>query len=192
MPIRTMKWILLLSLAGCAAHTKAPVNASNGAEDRQTHAVATRTPRCETAMQRAIQSGSFTGQWRACGGASSPDECSQYVLIQRGDKICGTWSYVATGDSYSGRVIAVATSATDARRLRICGRPGSETGTACDVGWERINKPLHNCNGKLADMDEKDGACYAEFARTEVDGSEVVGLSQEPWVEACLAGGVGA
>ena len=187
MRIRTMKWIFLVGLAGCSVPPISAVSQAKRDEVGQPSAVSTGVYVTEKTAQSGVEPRSFTGQWQACGGASSPDECSQYVLIQRGDKICGTWSYFATGDSYSGRVMARATSATNARRLRVCGRPGSETRTTCEVGWERINKPLRLCAGRLADLDGESGACSADFERVAVDGSEVVGLSKEAWVEACLA-----
>src|SRR5690606_16790247 len=71
----------------------------------------------------------FGGNWESCEGASTPEECARDVLVQRGGRICGTWSYVASGQAYEGRVIAQASSATEARRTHICGRPGSETDT---------------------------------------------------------------
>src|SRR5690606_7839300 len=84
-------------------------------------------------MQRAapgsLPGGPFSGAWGSCEGASAPEECSRYLLVQRGERICGTWSYLASGQAYDGRLVARATSPTQARRTHVCGRPGSETDT---------------------------------------------------------------
>jgi hypothetical protein len=129
----------------------------------------------------------FAGVWESCAGTDAPEQCSRYLLLQRGKRICGTWSYFASGDSYEGRVIAEATSSLDARRNRICGRPGSETRTECETGWETIDRPLRLCNGKLGDLDGKDGRCFADFERVEGAGPSLQELASQPWVQACLS-----
>lgn len=143
-----------------------------------------------TATQ-AVGDGPFTGVWQACEGAASPDQCSRYVLLQRGDRICGTWEYVATGDGYAGRVVARASSATQARRTQVCGRRGSEARTECANGWDRVDRPLRLCDGKLSDVDGAGGACHADYTRAGA-ATEVAELAREPWVEACLANGAEA
>lgn len=135
--------------------------------------------------------GPFAGVWQACEGAATPDECSRYVLVQRGDRICGTWEYIATGDGYAGRVVARAVSAVEARRTHVCGRPGSEARTECTAGWDRIDKPLRLCDGKLSDIDSADGACRADYARVAAS-PEAAELARDPWVQACLANGAEA
>ena len=139
----------------------------------------------------AASRGPFAGVWQACEGAASPDECSRYVLLQRGDRICGTWEYVATGDGYAGRVVARAVSATQARRTHVCGRPGSEARTECADGWDRIDKPLRLCDGKLSDVDAAGGACHADYTRAGTT-AEAAELAREPWVRACLTTGAEA
>lgn len=136
-------------------------------------------------------SGPFAGSWQACGDADAPDQCSRYALQQRGDRICGTWFYFASGAGYEGRVIARASSPKDARRTQVCGRAGSETSTACDAGWEAIDKPLRVCDGKLGDLDGKDGACFADYARVPDADAALEALAAEPWMQACLAGDAG-
>lgn len=141
-----------------------------------------------SAAVHATAGAPFAGVWEACDGAVSPDQCSRYTLVQHGNRICGTWSYVATGDGYEGRVVAEALSASEARRVRICGRPGSEARTACTDGWDRIDKPLRLCDGKLADIDSSGGACRADYIRAAAT-AEAAELAREPWVRACLAEG---
>jgi hypothetical protein len=109
-------------------------------------------------------------------------------LLQRGTRICGTWSYFASGGSYEGRLIAEASSPLEARRKRICGRPGSETRTECDTGWEDIDRPLRLCGSKLGDLDGKDGRCFADFERTQGETHLLQELASQPWVHACLSG----
>jgi hypothetical protein len=130
----------------------------------------------------------FAGVWESCAGTDAPEQCSRYLLLQRGKHICGTWSYFASGKSYEGRVIAEATSSLEARRNRICGRPGSETRTECETDWETIDRPLRLCNGKLGDLDSKDGHCFADFERVAGADRSSQELPSQPWVQACLSG----
>lgn len=130
----------------------------------------------------------FAGRWESCAGADAPDQCSRYLLLQRGTRICGTWSYFASGDGFEGRVIAEARSPLEARRFRICGRPGSETATECEVGWQTIDRPLRLCDGRLGDLDGKDGGCFADFERIQDRDRSLASLAREPWVQACLSG----
>lgn len=130
----------------------------------------------------------FAGSWESCAGTDAPEQCSRYLLLQREKRICGTWSYFASGKSYEGRVIAEATSSLGARRNRICGRPGSETRTECETGWETIDRPLRLCNGKLGDLDSKDGLCFADFERVAGADRSLQELTSQPWVHACLSG----
>lgn len=129
----------------------------------------------------------FAGAWEACAGTDASEQCSRYLLLQRDNRICGTWSYFASGRSYEGRVIAEAMSPQEARRNRICGRPGSETRTECETGWETIDRPLRLCKGKLGDLDGKDGRCFADFERVEGAGPSLQELTSQPWVQACLS-----
>jgi hypothetical protein len=129
----------------------------------------------------------FAGSWESCAGAESPEQCSRYLLLQRGKRICGTWLYFASGDSYEGRVIAEAISPVEARRTGICGRPGSETSTECEAGWDTIDRPLRLCGGKLGDLDGKDGRCFADFERVERLDPSLEALAAQAWVETCLS-----
>ncbi|MBL8389468.1 MAG: hypothetical protein JNK17_14745 [Hydrogenophaga sp.] len=128
----------------------------------------------------------FAGSWESCGRHDTPDLCSRYLLLQRGNRICGTWSHVATYDEYQGRVVAEAISPVEARRIRICGRLSRETRTECDVGWDTIDRPLRLCGGKLGDLDGKDGRCYADFVRVKRPDPSLEALAAQPWVQACL------
>lgn len=129
----------------------------------------------------------FAGHWESCEGAPSQEECARYILGQRGRRICGTWSYVASGQVYQGRVIARAVSATRARQTHVCGRPGSETGTECEDGWESIDQPLVLCGGRLADRAGADGTCAADYQPVPAPESNGVGVPAEAWVQACLS-----
>ncbi|MBD9369241.1 hypothetical protein [Xanthomonas sp. XNM01] len=135
----------------------------------------------------AAFAGPFAGGWEACAGARSPDECHRYQLVQRGERICGTWSYVASGREYEGRLIARATSATAARRTHVCGRAGSMTTTECDAGWQRTDTPLHLCNGRLGDMPGADGRCVADHLPMSESSERVADLLAQDWVQACLS-----
>lgn len=139
------------------------------------------------AKPNAGESASFAGSWQSCAGTESPDQCSRYLLLQRGKRICGTWSYFASGDSYEGRVIAEAISPVEARRTRICGRPGSETRIACEAGWDTIDRPLRLCGGRLGDLHDKGGSCFADFERVERPDPSLDELAAQAWVEACLS-----
>jgi hypothetical protein len=140
------------------------------------------------AKPNVTASAPFAGSWQSCAGAESPEQCSRYLLVQRGKRICGTWSYFASGDIYEGRVVAEAISPVEARRTRICGRPGSETHTECEAGWDTIDRPLRLCGEKLGDLDSKNGRCFADFERVERPDPSLDNLAAQAWVEACLSG----
>ena len=142
----------------------------------------------EAASVSDAASGTFSGEWEACHGPTTPDECGRYQLLQRGDRICGTWFYFATGKEYRGRIIARADSPTEARRTHVCGRPGSETDTECENGWQRIDKPLRICKGKLSDSTRADGSCFADYKPVRMAADQREALLAEPWMEDCLAG----
>jgi hypothetical protein len=129
----------------------------------------------------------FTGVWEDCEGAPTPGECSRYVLLQHGARICGTWGYYATG-YYDGHVVAQVKSPTEARRVLVCGRPGSETDTECEAGWEHVDKPLRFCGNKLGDLDSERGDCYASYTRAPDTEGALAALRAEPWAQACMAG----
>lgn len=176
--------MMLLSLAACAAPgTGHPVGdaASIGADGTSPiSGISSDTARPSPAMP-------FSGTWQACAGAPSPEECSRYLLVQHGDRICGTWSYVASGKGYDGKVVARAISATEARRTHICGRPGVDTDTECDDGWQVIDKPLLLCDGKLGDLVDADGACLADYQAVPTSQDEWDALSAQPWMRDCLS-----
>ena len=130
----------------------------------------------------------FAGVWQACDDIASAETCSRYVLQQRGDRVCGVWSYMASGRAYEGRVVAEALSPHATRRIRVCGRPGSETRVACDAGWETIDEPLQLCDGKLGDRTGDGGICVADFQRVTGSAADVESLSAQPWMQACLLG----
>lgn len=190
--------ILLLYLSACAArdgtaHADAAQatwsgDASPSGAVEPAVPVSTRSRQVGSVSDDTHELGRFAGLWQSCNGGASPETCSRYQLLQQGDRVCGLWSYVATGDLYEGRVIAKALSATRARRIRVCGRLGSETQTGCDDGWDVIDKPLHLCHGRLGDLEGETGTCLADFERVRgrADWQEV--LMAQPWMKACLAG----
>lgn len=183
--MRSSMMVVLLGLVACTGVS----NGQAGSEaEASASPVAAQVAAVPDAVPKAPQaSGAFAGQWEACEGTTSPDECSRYVLLQQGDRICGTWSYFATGDAYTGRVIARATSSTEARRTHVCGRPGSETDTECETGWQRIDKPLRLCDGKLGDMTRADGSCFADYQSVVLPDEVRDALQAQPWVQECLA-----
>lgn len=130
--------------------------------------------------------GPFTGVWQDCDEGESRDSCSSYELAQRGDRICGVWSYTASYDGYEGRLIAQAKSRVEARRTRVCGRPGSETRIECEAGWEPIDRPLRLCDGKLMDVEAENGACRARYE--QASGELPAQLMAQSWIQECLAG----
>ena len=162
----------LLWLAGCATPGTPQADLSTASAPHEVSA--TRT------------GGAFAGEWEACQGTTAPEECSRYVLWQRGDRLCGTWAYFASGKSYDGRLIARVTSPTEARRTHICGRPGSDTDTECEDGWQRVDKPLRICDGKLGHT-RADGSCFADYQRVPIADEVRDALQAQPWMLACLS-----
>lgn len=186
--MRTPGMVAWLGLAACAG----PGTGHDGG--RASPAVADGSLSAPSVRQEAVakavatsSAGAFAGIWQSCEGALSPEECSRYVLVQQGDRICGTWSYVASGKAYDGRLVARAMSSTEARRTRVCGRPGSETDTECSDEWQHIDKPLRLCDGRLADRAAGDGSCLAEFEEAPALRSEREALQAEPWLRECLS-----
>jgi len=172
-----------LGLAACAG--------AGGGQDAEGMAgvdVST-SPPAQHESPDASPAGPFAGAWQSCDGASSPEECSRYLLVQRGDRICGTWHYLASGIAYDGRVVARATSPTQAQRTHVCGRPGGETDTECSDGWQRVDKPLLLCDGRLGDLAGVDGACFADYEAAPAPEDDLAALQLEPWVRDCLSNG---
>lgn len=190
--MRRLSLVLALALGACSSPPESPEAAAAAAAPAAVQETPPASPRPTAAPVPAADGenapGAFAGSWQACEGAPSPDQCSRYLLQQRGDRICGTWSYFATGAGYQGRVIARAVSSTEARRIHICGRVGSETRSECEAGWESIDKPLRLCGGKLGDLDGADGTCFADFEPAPDAERELAALAAEPWMQACLAG----
>ncbi|WP_448481151.1 hypothetical protein [Pseudoxanthomonas mexicana] len=183
--MRSSMMLVVLGLVACTG-------VGNGQAGNEAEASAEPVAQEVSAVSEAVleapqASAAFAGQWEACEGTTSPDECSRYVLLQQGDRICGTWSYIATSDEFSGRVIARAASPTEARRTHICGRPGSETDTECEDGWQRIDKPLRLCDGKLSDRMRADGSCVAGYEAVPVADEVRGALQAQAWVQECLA-----
>jgi hypothetical protein len=182
--MRSLGMVGLLALAACAAAgggREGAGTAHGDTDSRQSASSMTRAPTTSAAQE------AFSGAWQACAGTSSPEECSRYLLVQRGDRICGTWSYVASGQAYEGRVVARATSATHARRTHVCGRPGSDTETECVDGWQRIDRPLLLCDGRLGEIVGADGACIADYRPAPALQGALATLQAAPWVRACLS-----
>ena len=142
----------------------------------------------EAASASDAASGTFAGEWEACPGTTPPDQCSRYVLLQRGSRICGTWFHFASGKEYSGRIVAHAESSTEARRTHVCGRRSVESDTECEDGWQRIDKPLRICKGKLSDLTRADGSCFADYRSMPLANEVRDALQAEPWMQACLSG----
>lgn len=182
--MRALGMMALLGLAACAG----PGTGHDGGSVAP--AGVDGSPSAPSVQQEVLETSPgepFAGTWQSCEGASSPEECSRYLLIQRGDRICGTWSYFASGKAYDGRVVAHTTSSTEARRTQVCGRPGAETDTACSDGWQSIDKPLLLCDGKLGDLVGADGACFADYRAAPTSQGEMEALQMEPWVQDCLS-----
>jgi hypothetical protein len=176
--MRMWTMVLMLSLGGCAGL---------GAEQTGTKVSASAPPVQQGSLAKPT-SGPFAGEWEACQGTTAPEECGRYLLLQRGSRICGTWFYFATGKAYTGRIVARATSITEARRTHVCGRAGSETNTECDEGWQRIDKPLQICDGKLSDLPRADGSCFGDYRAVRMADDQRDALLAEPWMEDCLSG----
>ena len=142
----------------------------------------------EVSPSSAAASGTFAGEWEACQGTTAPEECGRYRLLQRGSRICGTWFHFASGKEYSGRIVAHADSSTEARRTHVCGRQSVESDTECEDGWQRIDKPLRICGGKLSESTRADGSCFAYYQAVPMANEQRNALLAEPWMEDCLSG----
>ena len=173
--MRSLIVVMVVSVGGCTGF---------GAEPAGSRAAAVTPQKVPTTATESA----FAGEWEACEGTTSPEECSRYRLFQRGDRICGTWFHFASGKAYAGRVIAQAISSTDARRTHICGRPSSETETECEEEWQRIDRPLRLCDGKLADLTRADGSCFADYQAVPMADEQRDALLAASWMQACLSG----
>ena len=177
---RGMMMVALLGLVACAGTSARQV--ASDADASATHASQ------EVQSGLAPASGAFAGEWEACQGTTAPEECGRYRLLQRGSRICGTWFYFATGNEYTGRIVARANSSTEARRTHVCGRPGSETDTECEDGWQTIDKPLRICKGKLSTSTRTDGSCFGYYQAVPMADDQRDALLAEPWMKDCLSG----
>ena len=131
--MRSSMMLVVLGLVACTG-------VGNGQAGNEAEASAEPVAQEVSAVSEAVleapqASAAFAGQWEACEGTTSPDECSRYVLLQQGDRICGTWSYIATSDEFSGNVLARADSPTVARPTPICGRHGSGPAPESAASW---------------------------------------------------------
>ena len=73
----------------------------------------------------------------------------------------------------------------------VCGRPGSETDTECEDGWQRIDRPLRICKGKLSTSTRTDGSCFGYYKAVPMANDqrdERDALLAEPWMKDCLSG----
>lgn len=86
-----------------------------------------------------------------------------------------------------GRVIAHADSSTEAQRTHVCGRRSAETDTECEDGWQRIDKPLRLCDGKLTDLTRADGICATGYNPVPMTDAARDDLQAQPWLQDCLS-----
>lgn len=171
--------VAILALSACGG-----LSADQSGGGHQVRYTAVPPASAQTSPAAASEGAPFSGVWESCEGAASPDECSRYVLVQRGERVCGTLSYVASGQSYEGKLIARTISETSAVATQICGRVGSETNSECADGWQETEKTLDLCGGKLSDMTRAQGPCAANFVKARLSEREL--LSAQPWIEKCL------
>jgi hypothetical protein len=141
----------------------------------------------------------FDGVWQSCQTWKGGQACIYYILKQKSDRICGLWHYWASRQNHDGRLIA------DARRLSaritfICGTPGSETGMDCagdgvpftPSQWERTERPLLICDGRLFDVLKGEGNSCADtgkakgLPRVSQFAQPSVSESDRAWLRACL------
>lgn len=179
-----MRFSVVVILAGLAACVDSDIKRDRGAMTQESRGNAVLG--ASTITSSDLEGGPFAGTWTSCHGDVSQEKCSQYTLMQRGPRICGTWSYVASNSAYEGRVIAHANSESLAQRTHVCGRPGSETDTECDQGWQSISSPLQLCDGGLTDRPMADGACIADYARMSETRADLRDLAASVWVQECL------
>ncbi len=109
----------------------------------------------------AAEAPSFAGYWASC----DEPECLAYEIHQKGSRVCGHWSYIATRRQYSGRFIA----STDRNHLlwtEVCGIPGGLAMSYCpvpsdfdpgiptppsNIGWHSSDQVQTLCSGELLD-----------------------------------------
>ena len=169
--------VAILAVSACGG-----LSADQSGGGHQVRYTAVPPASAQTSPAAASEGAPFSGVWESCEGAASPDECSRYVLVQRGERVCATWSYVASGQSYEGKFIARTTSETSAVATQTCGRVGSETDSECADGWQRATKALNLCSGKLSDIRRADGSCMAEYVRIATHVK-----ADQSWLRACVA-----
>lgn len=146
----------------------------------------------------------FAGTWIDCDRYQGYDVCSYKLLAQSGARMCGLWSYWASGKEYQGRLTAKFIGQT-AKIDRICGRPGSDTSTECarddsePPAWEPSDRTLFICKGALyASHPGQPISCKGinkdlgmPRARGNVQSKAMFVPEDKAWLKACTTGTAG-
>lgn len=141
----------------------------------------------------------FAGTWIDCDSYQGDDACSYKLLAQKGARLCGLWSYWASGREYQGRVTATA-SGRIAKIDQICGRPGSDTSTECtrDKGaqetWEPSSRTMFLCKGALYESradrpmscDGIDKDLGLQKARGNIQSKMMFEPTDKAWLKTCV------
>lgn len=138
-----------------------------------------------------------TASWERCETYLGASVCAWTVLVQNGARVCGVQQDFATNAYYTHRLIGTA----EGNRVhfdRICGDPGSETGTFCtgsapenavDVGWGHYDRTLHLCDGFLSDGPDGCSEAPDDMAMLSVPvGSLPLSEDDRAWLDACASG----
>lgn len=174
-------------------------------------------------MSAEAKTPTFEGAWESCFRFTKRDGdnygiygggkiCTNFLLRQKGNRVCGFWTYFAT-HYYSGKIQATLLSPSTARSVRMCGREGDYTKTPCSIEtkfpsvdkaykeWESnkriwLTRYRNRLFADLRDNKIEDQSSTYKKKRNLADGfikrkftsEELLELKQDKSIEQCLNG----
>ncbi len=141
--------------------------------------------------------GEFEGKWEQCTMWRGENACNSFTLLQKGKKICGEWSFWASGRVYEGQLMAEQRDSGRAEWLLTCDsmKPGCARPDGSQPDWQPVKGELRLCHGVLHFNEGKTNEPFAgceslnphyALLRKPVDMKSGDELRKQPWMHHCL------